>query len=155
MHRAMATLLMLGALAGCDEKLPTVGVEGGASAVPQVPSIIITHDDPPVGSALNHRIVRASRDVAVRLEPRWGAMEPRIHTIAPENRSRVAEELRKAMPQGWRMEPLDGVAPKGSELYGFSSGEAFFGALVVDPGDAPVTPVVILRNRALLDRTKE
>lgn len=154
MRRAMVSLLMLGAVAGCDDKLPTVGVDDGPQAVPQVPAILITHDEPPIGSALNHRLVRALREVAVRLEPRWGELQPRIHTVAPADRKQVGEELRKVMPQGWRMEPLDGIAPKDCELYGFSSGEEFFAALVIDPDGAPVTPVVILRNRALLDRVK-
>lgn len=154
MRAAMASLLMLGALAGCDDKLPAVGVDAGADAQPQLPAILISHDDPPIGSALNHRVVRASRDVAVRLEPRWGELQPRIMTIAPENRARLGEELRKGVPPGWTAEAVEGVAPDGAQLYAFSLGKEFFGALVVDPQEAPVIPVVILRNRALLDRLK-
>lgn len=150
----MPTLLMIAALAGCDEKLPTISVDAGTASQPEIPAILIAQNEPPIGSALNRRVVRASREVAMKLEPRWGNLQPRILTVAPENSARVGEELRKAMPPGWRAEAVDGVAPGTSRLYGFSSGKEFFGALVIDPEGAPVIPVVILRNRALLDMTK-
>lgn len=154
MRAAMAGLLILGALAGCDDKqLPVVGVDGGPGG-PPVPAILVAHDDPPIGSELNHRLVRASRDVAVRLEPRWGGLQPRIMTVAPENAGRVGEELRKAMPSGWRAELMADVAPEGTRLYAFSSGDAFFAALVLDPQGEPAVPVLILRNRSLLDQAK-
>lgn len=151
---AVTSLLMIGALAGCDENRAAAGGSGAAGTMPELPAILVTHDDPPIGSALNHRVVRASREVAVRLEPRWGDVQPRILTVAPENRDRLGAELRKALPADWQVEPLDGVAPKGTRLYGFSSGDRFFAALLVEPEGAPVTPVVILRNRKLLDMTK-
>lgn len=146
----MASLLMMTALAGCGEAADTPH-----EAVPQLPAVLVWHDEPPIGSELNHRLVRASHEVAVKLEPRWGKLQPRIHTVSPEDRDRLPEELRKAMPQGWRAEPVDGIVLKGARLHAYSSGDRFFGALEVDPVPGSAIPVVILRNRALLDATPD
>lgn len=150
MQKAMATLLMLSALAGCDDAAP----KPGAGTAPQVPAILIKHDEPPIGSELNHQLVRDLKQTVAKLKPRWGDLQPYIYTVAPENRERLGDEMRKSLPANWKTEPLDGGAPRDTRFYGYSSGDAFFGALVIDPEGAPVIPVVILRNGAALDTTK-
>lgn len=142
----MAAALTLAALTACSEK--------ARDEAPAVPAILVWHDEPPIGSALNHRLVRAAQLTADQAEARWGRLEPKIYTVAADDRARLPDALRRSMPAGWQEEKLSVPGLKQADLRAFSSGDKLFAALTIEPGEAGVVPVVILRNQALLDTMK-
>jgi len=142
----VAAALTLAALTACGERAP--------DEVPAIPAMLVWHDEPPIGSALNHRLVRAAQLTAAHAEARWGRIEPKIYTVTADDRSRLPEALRRSLPAGWKEESLSVPGLKQAELRAFSSGDKLFAALTIEPGEAGVVPVVILRNQALLDAMK-
>lgn len=139
-----AVMMTAGMLSACD---------GGATQdkAPQVPGILVWHDEPPIGSALNHRLVRATRAAANRLEPQFGPLQPRIYTVSNDDLPRLAGAMRSAMPEGWHELEVTGQSAREGDLIAYANGGKLFAALVIAPDGAGINPVVLLRNQALLD----
>lgn len=136
------TALLLG---GCGED---------QGAVPQVPAPMVQHPEPPIGTALNHRLARASGKALERLEPQWGKFSPAIYTADADQLAQIAPALRRAIPRGWQEVDIAGDPLPDSQLLAFSHGKQLFAALVVEPGGTSVVPVLILRNDALVRNMK-
>ncbi|MET1755817.1 hypothetical protein ABVV53_10155 [Novosphingobium sp. RD2P27] len=142
---AIVTMLAM-LLSGCDQ---------GEAPVPQVPAPLVQHPEPPIGSALNHRMVQASRATLQRLEPAWGRFHPTIYTVDVAQAGQIEEAIRSAMPAGWQEEDLKGFTPPGARLLVFSHGRELFAAMIVDADGEQVVPVLVLRNDALAARAKQ
>jgi hypothetical protein len=116
--------------------------------LPQVPALLVQHPEPPLGTELNGRLVQASGQALGRLEPQWGKFSPAIYTAKASQQAQIPEAVRAAMPAGWKEQQLDGTL-RHAQLLAFSNGQKLFAAVIVEPGDTSVVPVLILRNDAL------
>lgn len=117
---------------------------------PAIPDLLVRHAEPPIGDYLNHRLVRAMTATLDRLEPDWGRFQGDLYTIDDADLPHLPAALAEAMPPGWKPLDLAGFAPPDGEVHAFASGDRLFAALVVDPGEADVIPVMVLRNEALV-----
>lgn len=125
-----------------------------ATDMPQVPAILIEHEEPPISDYVNHRLVRAMTATLDRLEPKWGRFEGRVYTIDNTEVSRLPDRLMATMPTGWSRLDLSDFSPPDGEVHVFANEDKLFAALVVDPGEGDITPVMILRNDALVASDK-
>lgn len=116
--------------------------------LPQVPALLVQHPEPPLGTELNGRLVQASAQALERLEPQWGKFSPAIYTTAASQQAQIPQALRAAMPAGWKEEAVGG-ALRHARLIAFSNGDKLFAAVIVEPGDTSVVPVLVLRNDPL------
>ena len=141
MKRRLALVAMLALLSG-------TGCSRDETPLPQAPALLVQHPEPPLGTELNGRLVHTSAHPLARLEPQWGKFSPTIYTAAASQQAQVSQALRAAMPAGWKEEALDG-ALRHAQLIAFAHGDKLFAAVIVEPIDSSVVPVLVLRNDAL------
>ncbi|MDF0489984.1 hypothetical protein PX554_17760 [Sphingomonas sp. H39-1-10] len=120
-----------------------------APAPVALPAILVQHDEPPYGDAVNHRRVVAMLASLDRLEPAWGKLDVSDYAVAPGNDGKLWGAIGAGIPPGWQPVALDGSAPRYGTLRAWHTGKHLFAVLRVDPGIASDIPVLILRDRSV------
>lgn len=123
-------------LSGCQES---------ETSMPNVPAILVAHDEPPFGDRELARITRGTGAALDLLEPRWGKLRTAQYTVDADSLPVLRQQLRDALPAAWASVEATLPAERG-ELIVFASGEQLFGVLVVPAPDSAIRPVVLLSN---------
>lgn len=113
--------------------------------MPQVPSVLVKHEELPFGDRELATITRSMRAALDLLEPRWGRLIASHYTVEADKIGSLQEQLRDAMPDGWRRVDTAFPAERG-QLVLYSSDEKLFGLLIVPVADGPIRPVLIITN---------
>ncbi|AHE54830.1 hypothetical protein [Sphingomonas sanxanigenens] len=136
-----AVALLLAASA-CDDR---------PKALPEPPAMLATPAENPFGDAVNHRLIHDSIAVADALEPDYGRVSNELHTIRRDQRAAVVAALRKGVPPGWQPLKVDALL-RHSRILAFSSGDAVYALLVVEPGQGDLMPAIVMRNEQAMPR---
>ncbi|MCH4891535.1 hypothetical protein GO308_00245 [Sphingomonas sp. SFZ2018-12] len=137
-----AGLMLMMAIAACSPAATP-------KAPPARPSAFVAHAEPPIGDALNRRLVRAMTGALDRLEPEWGKLQGRLYTVAPDAGA-LAPLVARDLPPGWTRLDLGDVQLRDAELVAWHSGDALYAVLRVDPKGGAIVPAMVLRNDATL-----
>jgi len=136
--RIALAALTLASLTACKES---------AAQMPEVPAVLVQHDELPFGDRELSRITRATHAALDLLEPRWGRIKTTVYSIDSKALPQLKQQLQGGLPEGWRK--VDAAIPaERGELILYASGTSLFGLLVIPPQSAPVSPVLVLSNKS-------